>query len=382
MKKNKLKELLVVIGIIVFLIICLLLFGFASTNKDQAKTPEFQKFILNTNFPINDYIYKEEKRPTDVSKIFEENKKVNITPEKEETVTEKISNLKEDLFNQQETYTKDIFPSNEEIIRKEKEIKRQQVLSQLMNDLPKVEIEKNSLQEKKPEELDFGASSFSNLKNKNSVTNETKLYRTITADKRIPVILTSSINSSLSGQVIGIVEEDIYSSMGTAKLLPKGSKAIGNYQNNSQIGENRFALQWERFITPQGIHILLDSAQSADIKGNSGILGVLDDRYWERYGLPLSLSTLSNSIILAISKATIDNNNTNSNNNTQIVLDNSRQDLSYIMKKIIDEQVKIKPIINVREASRVFIVSKHDIWFPEPKDGEILLKYYNLKEKK
>jgi len=296
-----------------------------------------------------------------------------------QTVTEQVKDIKDKLIENKEKYTNNIFPSNEEIQQKATEEKRKSILNKLIQDIPTTTMEKNNFKEEDGEKLDFGDSSFSNQKNKNSVTNETKIFRTITADKKIPVILTSSIISTLSGQVTGLVEEDIYASMGTAKLIPKGSKAIGAYENDVQLGENRFALKWDRFITPHGINIKLDDAQSADLKGNSGIIGEVDDRYWERYGLPLTLSTLSNSILLAISQQTASNTNTQAGANTQIILDNSRQDLSYIMKNIIDEQIKVRPLIKVQEASRVFIVPKFDIWFPEPKDGEILVKYFNKK---
>jgi type IV secretory pathway VirB10-like protein len=321
---------------------------------------------------MNEYIYPETKETTNISKIFDK-KNNEVKEEKEKSFSEKAEELKRDLLNQKKNYTNNIFPSNKEIKKAEIKKQRRQILSKLYADIPELTIEKNSLEKIPAKELDFGASSFSNLKTKNSVSNETKLYRTITKDKKIPVILTSSIDSTLSGEVSGIVEEDIYSSMGTAKLIPKGSKALGDYLNNSRLGVNRFDLKWKRFITPQGINIILDSAKSADIKGNSGVVGVLDNRYWERYGLPLTLSTLSNAILLELSSGN------DSNRSSQIILDNSRQDISYIMKNVIDEQIKIKPIIRVKEASRVFIVSKYDIWFPQPKDNEILIKYYNKK---
>lgn len=372
MKKNKLKEISIVISIFLGLVILLLGYGYFASKKDQTKSPDFQKFVLTTNFPMNEYIYPETKETTNISKIFDK-KNNEVKEKKEKSFSEKAEELKRDLLNQKKNYTNNIFPSNKEIKKAEIKKQRRQILSKLYADIPELTIEKNSLEKVPAKELDFGAASFSNLKTKNSVSNETKLYRTITKDKKIPVILTSSIDSTLSGEVSGIVEEDIYSSMGTAKLIPKGSKALGDYLNNSQLGVNRFDLKWKRFITPQGINIILDSAKSADIKGNSGVVGVLDNRYWERYGLPLTLSTLSNAILLELSSGN------DSNRSSQIILDNSRQDISYIMKNVIDEQIKIKPIIRVKEASRVFIVSKYDIWFPQPKDNEILIKYYNKK---
>lgn len=334
-EKNKLKEFIIMFSILATIAIGLIIYGFIATAADEEKSPEFDKFLVNTNFPLNDYIYKEKKKPTDLSKgllLEEKEKPKQKIKQEEETIKDKVSSIKKEILDKQKEYSKDIFQSKEEILRQQREEQKKNLLNSLYSDIPKAKIEKNSFEEKK-QELDFGANKFSNLKNRNSVTNETKLYRTITADKRIPIILTSSINSALSGQVVGIVEDDIYASMGTVKLLPKGTKAIGNYRNNSQIGENRFELKWDRFITPQGIHVLLDDAQSADIKGNSGVLGVLDNRYWKRYGLPLTLSTISNSLLLAVSKATSDDSSKDNSNNTQIILDNSRQDLSYILKK-------------------------------------------------
>jgi len=378
MKKSKIKELIIVISIILTFIIALLLYGFLSTKSDPTKTPDFQKFVMSTNFPIDDYIYSEEKKSSLTHEEKEENQNNENKKETEETVIDKVKEIKDDLLKNKQQYTNDIFPSNEEIALKEAEQKRKSILTTLINDIPTPKVEKNNFKELSVDELEFGDSYFTNRKTKNSVSNETKLFRTITADKKIPVILTSSIISTLSGQVTGLVEEDIYASMGTAKLIPKGSRAIGTYENNAQLGENRFGLKWDRFITPHGININLENAQSADLKGNSGIIGEVDDRYWERYGLPLTLSTISNSILLAISQQTA-SSDTQSNANTQIVLDNSRQDLSYIMKNIIDEQIKVRPLIRVQEASRVFIVPKYDIWFPHPKDGEILVKYFNKK---
>jgi len=51
------------------------------------------------------------------------------------------------------------------------------------------------------------------------------------------------------------------------------------------------------------------------------------------------------------------------------------------MRSIIDEQVKIQPTITVQAGSRIFINPLQDIWFPEPKEGEIIVQYFNKKER-
>lgn len=52
----------------------------------------------------------------------------------------------------------------------------------------------------------------------------------------IPAFLITPISSQIAGKVTAQVESDIFASMGRAVLIPKGSKAIGYYNNNNQIG--------------------------------------------------------------------------------------------------------------------------------------------------
>ena len=53
----------------------------------------------------------------------------------------------------------------------------------------------------------------------------------------------------------------------------------------------------------------------------------------------------------------------------ETILDNSKSDLSYVLKTIVDEQVKIKPLITVKQGSKIFINPTVDIWFPKPKNN-------------
>ncbi|WP_275935742.1 TrbI/VirB10 family protein, partial [Campylobacter concisus] len=70
----------------------------------------------------------------------------------------------------------------------------------------------------------YGVDSFSKQKPVDISTNEHRLYRTISAGRLIPAILTSAISSDLSGIVTAQIEQDIYAEMGRAVLIPRGSK--------------------------------------------------------------------------------------------------------------------------------------------------------------
>lgn len=226
--------------------------------------------------------------------------------------------------------------------------------------------------------IEYGVSKFTNLDEQDKASNEHKLYRTISAMKMIPAVLLTNISSDIGGKCIAQVEEDIYAEMGKAILIPKGSKVLGNYANNNKIGEFRLNVLWTRILTPQGVNIMLTDSYGADLAGAMGIIGDLDAKYWQRYGIPLALSTLSNGLILTLNNVTQKATDSTSNAymNAQL-MQNFQGDISGIMAAIINEQVKIKPTIRIEKGSRIFITSNKNIFFPIPKNNEVLVRFFD-----
>jgi type IV secretory pathway VirB10-like protein len=371
--KEQIKSIIVIVGTILIIFAIIIAVVFITDDDDNTSLEELQ--FVETKFPLTAYMHTPKKNDKDynASKLIYQEVKTQPKQKKENTLSNQVDNFKSTFKTQK--YDMKVFESQDDIEKKKLEEQRQLVLAARINSTTFREP-KNNFKNHNKSEKEFGDSKFSNYKKQNSSSYQTKLYRAITADKMIPLTLINSITSTLSGKVVAQVEDDIYASMGKALLIPKGSKAIGFYVAGNKMGENRFPLIWERIITPHGHNILLTKSQTADIIGNSGIVGVVDNRYWERYGLPLTLSTLSNSLLLLVSQAT-----DNGNNNTQMILDNSRQDISYIMKNIINEQIKIGQKVTIEKGSRIFINPTVDIWFPIPKDdNSILVQYYDEKE--
>ncbi|MDY0322051.1 MAG: TrbI/VirB10 family protein [Arcobacteraceae bacterium] len=375
MRKETLKQIAkVALFIVVFFSIVFTVVIYSDTENTEET--DINKLIIDSKFPLSSYLFNEEKKDNAVT-LYE----VKEEAPKQEPNTnffQKAEQLKEQLKAKTQSYSQDIFESDNKIQAELEQQKRERLnLLRIQQGLKVQEPEQNNfINPQKEVKKDFGDKEFTSAMKKDQATSETKLYRAITADKKISAQLLEAIDSTLEGEVTAQIEDDIYASMGTALLIPKGSKAIGEYKSDVKAGENRFAVVWKRIITPYGHNINLTASLTQDLAGNSGVVGEVDDRYWQRYGLPLTLSTLTNGTLLAIAQA----GNNNEDSDTQIILDNSRQDLSYIMKRIIDEQIKIKPKITVAAGERIFIKSKFDMWFPEPKNGEIQVKYFtNLK---
>ncbi|AHE95056.1 TPA: DNA type IV secretion system protein ComB10 [Campylobacter fetus subsp. venerealis] len=342
----------------------------------------------NSKFPVDDYIYKAGKREpnqdqnlTQILKDFEkldQKQKAQaadknlIQPsqyaeQEQEEMTQHIKQKQEELQAQQEQLRQEITMDSQKAYKKRmQELIRAQILANRNNEVKSVN--QNSSK--------FGVDGFSNQKSIDISTNEHRLYRTIRAGRMIPAILTTAISSDLSGIVTAQIEQDIYASMGRAVLIPRGSKAIGFYTNNTKIGHERLEIRWREIITPQGINIMLTDALVADNMGMAGAIGAINNKYWERYGIAYSISTITNGIMLGIASKM----NTNGSANNQYATEmysNAKSDISSIVQDIMQQQSQIKPTIEIRSGSRIFLVPTNHMWFAKPKNGEVLMQYFN-----
>lgn len=224
----------------------------------------------------------------------------------------------------------------------------------------------------------YGDSRFSNQENVDEATNEHKLSRTILAGKLIPAILLTPIQSGIEGLVQAQVEQDIYATMGRAVLIPRGSKVLGFYKNDNQIGQDRLAITWREIITPQGVNILLTNAIAGDSEGVSGVKGHLNNKYWQRYGMGIVMQTLANSVTFGIANLTQkENASITSQYSTGQLLSQAQNDINNSLKQMISQQSQVRPIISIKAGSRIFITPTAHIWFPIPKHNETMAKYFD-----
>lgn len=102
--------------------------------------------------------------------------------------------------------------------------------------------------------------------------------------------LETAVNSDLAGMVKGIVREDVYSFDGRRILIPAGSSLIGDYKSGVERGQERILIVWTRMIRGDGVSVQLGS-YGTDRLGRSGMTGIVDRKYLERFGPP-ALMTL------------------------------------------------------------------------------------------
>lgn len=116
----------------------------------------------------------------------------------------------------------------------------------------------------------------------NLYTEQISPAREIWAGSVIPITLTGGANSDLPGDVSAQVIADVYDShSGQNLLIPKGSKVFGAYDSTISFDQDRLMVVWNRILRPDGVSLLLNGMQGAEIDGAAGFRDQVDNHYAE-----------------------------------------------------------------------------------------------------
>lgn len=117
------------------------------------------------------------------------------------------------------------------------------------------------------------------------------LSATIVEGTILPAVLETALNSDLPGHARAIVSRDVRSFDGSAVLVPRGSRLIGQYRSAATPGQSRAFIIWSRLIRPDGVSIDLASP-AHDRIGAVGLGGDVDRHFLRRFGSALLLSVV------------------------------------------------------------------------------------------
>lgn len=193
--------------------------------------------------------------------------------------------------------------------------------------------------------------------------------RMITADKYINAVLENTINSQLAGgRIVGVIEQHVYGGDGRYVLLPAGSRAIGVYESLARQGDTRLRASFVRVMRPDGAAIAIEGDPAADVMGRLGLIGDVDNRYFDRFAGPLLISLIGAIGTYATSPDTIINTDSVGNTSTtqtltpeQQAYQNFANDLSFITQRLVEENLNLAPIITIPGGSRFVILPTRDI---------------------
>jgi type IV secretion system protein VirB10 len=120
----------------------------------------------------------------------------------------------------------------------------------------------------------------------------------VTMGTVIPCVLETALDSTLPGFATCMVPRDVLSDDSTVVLMEKGTRIVGEFKGGVREGQHRVFILWTRAETPNGVIVNLASP-ATDAVGRTGVDGVYDGHFWERFGGALMFSLVDDATNVA-----------------------------------------------------------------------------------
>lgn len=176
--------------------------------------------------------------------------------------------------------------------------------------------------------------------------------RALTQGSVIQAALQTAINSDLPGSVVAVVSEPVPAFSGDRILIPRGSRLFGQYRSGIEMHQKRILILWTRVLTPDGTSMEIASV-GGDQLGRSGLTGLVDTKFAERFGGAALISVIGAAPAVAAESA--------NDETTSIVLGDVGSDLQDAVGTVIADQVSIAPTIYVDQGAAVTVLVDRDV---------------------
>jgi len=179
----------------------------------------------------------------------------------------------------------------------------------------------------------------------------------------VPAILISGINSDLPGQVIGQVSQDVFdTATGKWRLIPRGSRLVGQYSSDVAYGQARVLVAWQRIIFPDGKALDIGAMPGADSAGYSGFNDKVNNHYLRVFGSALLMSGVTAGIALSQPDELYGNRMSARSAMSEAL----GQQLGHVTAQMIARNMGIAPTLEIRPGYRFNVVVIKDLTFSKP----------------
>ncbi|TIW98369.1 MAG: TrbI/VirB10 family protein, partial [Mesorhizobium sp.] len=170
----------------------------------------------------------------------------------------------------------------------------------------------------------------------------------------IAAALITGIRSDLPGQITAQVTENVYDSpTGQIRLIPQGTRLIGQYDNGVGFGQRRVLLVWTRLIFPNGRSIVLEREPGADAEGYAGLEDGVD-YHWGELFKAAALST-----VLSIGAQA--GSSSQESDIMRALRQGASDSISQTGQQIVQRQLNIAPTLTIRPGFPVRVIVTHDL---------------------
>jgi type IV secretion system protein VirB10 len=170
----------------------------------------------------------------------------------------------------------------------------------------------------------------------------------------IEASLETAVSTDLSGNVAAVVSHDVWSFDMSRVLIPRGSRLYGRYDSDTDAGQRRVMIAWDRIVTTDGQSVEL-AAYGTDRIGRSGLPGKVRNHFLQRFGTAALISVIGAVPTLAAAKY-----------DTEVAsetAENLGNDLGEAVNVVMADYLSIPPTISVNQGAVVMVRVDADIEF-------------------
>lgn len=178
-------------------------------------------------------------------------------------------------------------------------------------------------------------------------------------------VLETAIQSDLPGMVRAIVSTDVWSFDGRRILLPRGTMLTGEYRSGLARGQTRVLIVWTRALRADGTSVALGSYGTDDL-GRSGLTGIVDKHYLERFGAAAVLSIVGG-VSSFIAGLNSDGSSSGGSSDRDRGMTQAQATISQTMSDMANQaladSINIPPTIHVDQGTQIMVFVRRDLDF-------------------
>jgi type IV secretion system protein VirB10 len=151
------------------------------------------------------------------------------------------------------------------------------------------------------------------------------------------------------------VTQNVFDSIsGRHLLVPQGARLIGRHEGESQYGDRRAFLTWDRLILPNGKSLLLTKEPGVDAQGAVGVQGRVDRRLGS-----LAIATLFAGAITTLGEIARDDED--DSGFWGDAGDAAAIQAAQVGGRLIDRELEVRPSIRLRAGAPVRVMITRDL---------------------
>jgi len=180
----------------------------------------------------------------------------------------------------------------------------------------------------------------------------------------VPAVLISGVNSDLPGQIVAQVSQDVFdTATGKWRLIPQGSRLVGQYSSDIAYGQSRVLVAWQRIVFPDGKAMDIGSMPGADSAGYAGFRDQVNNHYFRLFSSAFLMSGITAGIAMSQPQTLSLGTRQNASSAMSEALG---QQLGQVTAQLIARNMNIAPTLEIRPGYRFNVIVTKDLTFFRP----------------